>query len=33
LAIVASESVRWGIKEGLTEVWFELAVAAPARAG
>lgn len=32
LGIVASESARWGIEDGLAEVWFELAVAAPARA-
>jgi anti-sigma regulatory factor (Ser/Thr protein kinase) len=33
LAIVDAESARWGIDDGLTHVWFELAVATPARTG
>ncbi len=32
LAIVDAESSRWGIGEGATQVWFELAVNATARA-
>ena len=30
LAIVDAESARWGIGDRMTQVWFELAVAAPA---
>jgi anti-sigma regulatory factor (Ser/Thr protein kinase) len=33
LAIVDSESASWGIGDGLSQVWFELAVAAPAPTG
>jgi anti-sigma regulatory factor (Ser/Thr protein kinase) len=33
LAIVDSESASWGIGDGLTQVWFELAVATPAPTG
>lgn len=33
LAIVDADSARWGIGEGTTHVWFELAVSAPARIG
>ena len=33
LAIIDAESARWGIGEGTTHVWFELAVAEPARTG
>jgi anti-sigma regulatory factor (Ser/Thr protein kinase) len=33
LAIVDSESARWGIGDGLSQVWFELAVATPAPTG
>lgn len=33
LAIVDAESAGWGIGEGMTHVWFELAVSAPARTG
>ncbi len=29
LAIVAAESARWGIGDGMTHVWFELAVETP----
>jgi anti-sigma regulatory factor (Ser/Thr protein kinase) len=31
LAIVDAESAAWGIGDGTTQVWFELAVSAPAR--
>ena len=31
LAIVDAESATWGMGEGTTHVWFELAVSAPAR--
>ena len=33
LAIVDAESARWGIDDGTTHVWFELAVTAPAPTG
>jgi anti-sigma regulatory factor (Ser/Thr protein kinase) len=33
LAIVDAESATWGIGDGLTQVWFELAVATPAPTG
>ncbi len=32
LAIVDAESARWGIGDGITHVWFELTVSAPAEA-
>ncbi|HWE13580.1 MAG TPA: ATP-binding protein [Solirubrobacteraceae bacterium] len=31
LAIVDAESAAWGIGEGMTQVWFELAVSIPAQ--
>ncbi len=33
LAIVDAESARWGIGDGTSQVWFELAVAQPAATG